>query len=177
LVLLDVERSQMKASVFPHRTGPSVTALAALAVLSLAVAGCGGGGTKEATLTGKVTYKDQPVKGGTVRVVPADGNLKEAVQGNISPEGNYSVAIPSALKDKDVKILVETESVKQQSAGYRMPANVPAEFKGQVNPQAGAPPGGFEYVQIPAKYNDPKGTPLTAKIKGGKQTENLALTD
>jgi len=159
----------MKASVFPHRIAPSVDVLAALAVLTLAVCGCSGS-KKDPVLSGKVTYKDQPVKGGTVKAFPPD-NPKEAIQGNISPEGNYTLAIPAALKDKELKLLVETDSVKQQTQAYKPPPGAPKDIKPP------APPGGFEYVEIPPQYKDPEKTPLKVKVTGGTQHEDLKLTD
>jgi hypothetical protein len=58
------------------------------ALILMAVAGCGGGGTYP--VQGKVTYKDgTPVTAGTVVFEPASGDLKASARGDIKPDGTF----------------------------------------------------------------------------------------
>src|SRR5579872_7386303 len=88
-----------------------------LALVAGATAGCGGKKAKTATAEGKVTYKNKPVTGGTIRFYPASGQTvggasaasQAAAQGTIKGDGTFMVpSIPMG----DYRVAIETESVK-----------------------------------------------------------------
>src|SRR5271165_434666 len=65
-------------------------------ILLTALAGCGGGGRQP--VTGKVVYKGEPVKGGTVVLSPlASGDSKPA-SGEVGDDGTFSLGT-NAEKD------------------------------------------------------------------------------
>jgi len=131
------------------------------------MAGCSGG-TKSANISGKVTYKGQPVTGGTINLVPADGKVESAFVITIKPDGSFAASdVPPGAK----KVFIETESVKLiPSGGYNQPGGggkVPDEHKGkQFEVDTSNLP---KYVQIPKKYGDINTSGLTWDIAKGKQ--------
>ncbi|HBI43626.1 MAG TPA: hypothetical protein DDY78_12370 [Planctomycetales bacterium] len=128
-----------------------------------------------ASVTGKVTYKGQPVTGGMLMFNPkteAGGVVSPA---SLNPDGTYSLTeAPSG----DFTVTVDTESLNPDkkaqaypgSGGKEMPSSIPANA-----PKATLPEG--KYVKIPKKYSDPKESTLTAKLTSGKQTLNFELAD
>src|SRR5256885_16873266 len=89
--------------------GPA-RALLFLALASvLAASGCGGTGT----ITGKVSYKGTPLKGGTVYFISAGGFVG---QSPIEEDGTYTIP---KMPPGEVTITVETDSVKPTGAATR----------------------------------------------------------
>ena len=114
---------------------------ALLAVVSLALAGCGGGHSKpelSATLPvrGTVTYKGQPMTGGTVKFVPEDTG-REA-QAAIGPDGAF---VLSTFKEGDGAI-----------AGLHLVAVTGASASGAV----------------PIKYKSPSSSKVEVEVVAGK---------
>ena len=117
-------------------------------LFALLLAGCNPG-PPQGTVTGNVTLDGQPVEGGIIRFVPADGNSQPAD----SPitGGAYSVTMQTG--EKKVEIYW-----------------APSSGKAADTASQGAEP----IVQrIPAKYNAQ--TTLTYEIVKGKQTKDFAL--
>ena len=86
--------------------------LACALVFSLVLlAGCGKGKKNALSLSGKVTYKGQPVTGGKLTLAPLDGKTTPLTI-SISPDGSYMVT-PPALGE--LQVAIETESIKGQS--------------------------------------------------------------
>jgi len=155
------------------------------------VAGCTGGRTQSfGKISGKVTYKGQPVKAGNV-VFHSDS------QGNFSGplliDGTYEVAdVPPGA----MTVTVENEFLNPDKKTPNYPGRMPGGQGGKAEKmdlermkgeKANMTPGGFgpmskeemaaRYVKIPAKYTDPKGTPLTVTISAGRQSHDFELTD
>ena len=155
---------------------PGQRSMLAVAVTGLAilVAGCGGSQTQ---LSGKVTYKGEPVTGGSINLVPTAGGAG-SVPANITREGTYAVApVPPGT----YTVTVETESIKH--AGGLTVKGGPggeAQAKAMVQKQ-GYPTGQMDkskmpvYVAIPAKYADAKKSGLTVEVKAGRNEKNLVL--
>src|SRR4051812_22653135 len=106
--------------------GPGKWAVLALVPI-LAAAGCGG---SRVTVSGKVSYKGTPLKGGNVVFNSLEG--KESRSAPIAEDGTYRIEKCPVGK---VKITVETESLKRvgTSGGARKNqpppgANVPADY-------------------------------------------------
>jgi len=133
------------------------------ALLALGVAGCGGGGT--GTVTGKLTSHGQPLKGGNMTFVSADGRSFLAT---IGEDGSYTV---DNVPVGEAKITVETESLKRQA---RLPMGKrPADAPGpkQTDPAEAAK----HYVKIDPKYAQAELSPLTYTVKAGKQEYDIKL--
>jgi hypothetical protein len=129
-------------------------------------AGCG---KPTGSVAGKVFYKGQPLKGGTVVFVTVDG--KTGGRSDIAEDGSYSIAdVPLG----DVRITVETKSQKpnpmQARAGAAMPKDIPPEaagFKGNNK--------GDRYIPIPDKYSEIESSQLIYTVIAGKQDHPIEL--
>jgi hypothetical protein len=167
--------------------------LLAVAAL-LGAAGCQSHGN----VSGKVTFKGKPLKGGTVVfVIPGKGS----VVAPIGEDGSYSAArVPVG----DARLSVETKSVGPPPAGRVMGSGPgmgrgmgpgmgpgmqrgpPPTIKGpkdsdlipdgktamSVTPNKGDPK---RYVPIPESYADPEKSGLTYAVTGGTQTHDIEL--
>jgi len=142
-----------------------------LALIALPGAtGCGGG---TATVSGKVYYKNTPLKGGNVTFTRTDG--KPSVAGRIGEDGSYTLEkVPAG----DVTITVETESLNPRLRTGIAKVSAP--------PPGHEPPGGYNpggqggsdfknYVRIPEKYADPGQSGLHYTVAGGTQVYDIKL--
>jgi hypothetical protein len=125
------------------------------------------------TVSGSVTYKGQPLKGGVVAFIPAAG---ASVPADIAEDGTYTAEdVPVG----EVTVTVDTSSLKPP-AGFR--GGGPPQYEPPANAPAGTkykPPdlGGNakRYVEIPDKYLDPQESGLKTTVKHGKNTFNIPL--
>ena len=128
-----------------------------LAVLLIVTAGCGG--SNRAAVTGEVTLDGQPVEGGMISFIPADGAAGPPAWGKIE-EGRYS--IPAREGPPLGTSRVEIRWTRK--TGRKLPAVPPA------------PPGEMieETVEaVPARYNAQ--SKLEAEVQGGKNTFDFKL--
>lgn len=128
--------------------------------------GCGG--SSKGTVSGKVLYKGQPLKGGNVAILSkaGGGNLTSSIQ----EDGSYSI---SKVPRGPAVITVETRSIR------------PVPQKALPGPYARAskdtlPPGlvvgdAARYVPIPEQYADPEKSGLSLDVKGGPQPHDIDL--
>jgi hypothetical protein len=141
-----------------------VSAALLLLSLGLGAAGCG----SAASVSGKVSYKGAPVKGGTVTFYNASNWTGTSP---IGADGSYKIdKVPSGT----VKITVETKSAKPNPMASRMPkppkdAPVPpgSMYEGGGDPD--------RYVAIPDKYADKEQSGLTYDVKSGSQEHPIEL--
>jgi hypothetical protein len=136
--------------------------------LALGVAGCGGGRSK-ATVSGKVFYKDTPLKGGNVTFVGSD---KQTYMAEIHEDGSYAV---ETLPPGEVKIAVETNSLRPPNPNV-LKNKPPADAGGGYTPpdyEARAK----RYVPIPTRYSDAEQSGLSYSVKTGKQEHDIKLTN
>lgn len=151
----------MYTSVRLHRLWAGLLLLSG----ALMVAGCGG--SSVGTISGKVSYKGQALKGGTVSVIPKSGPVQSST---IAEDGGYRLAkVPVG----PAQIAVETESLR------------PKEQKSLPGPYAKAPkdalPPGLvmgdakHYVKIPEQYADAEKSGLSLDVKSGKNDHNIDL--
>ena len=151
---------------------PGIFALASLALVALA--GC----SSKGTVTGKVTYQDKPLTGGTVLFASAEGSQSSP----IGEDGTYTI---SNMPTGPAKISVETESAQVKGKGTPGPG---AGAKGAPPPKGAEPPpeaAKSSYAQgppraksaekIPGTYADPESSGLTYTVTGGNQTHDIAL--
>ncbi len=134
---------------------------AALWLLPLLVCAAGCGSPK---ISGKVTYKGEPLHMGLVVFTAADGWSGTA---QINEDGSYSIAnVPAGT----AKVAVDS---------FGESANLPARGKVMRRPRdehsPPPPDSGPAGVKIPAKYNKADTSGLTVEVTGGKQTYNIEL--
>lgn len=130
-----------------------------------------GCGSSQGTVSGKVSYKGQPLKGGTVGLFPATGGGQTA---QIQEDGSYTF---TKVSTGPAKLSVETKSIKPmtQQAMQGPYAKMPKDA---------IPPGGkspfsqgdaTKYVPIPEQYGNPETSELTYTVVGGKQEHPIDL--
>jgi hypothetical protein len=133
-------------------------------VLSLSVAGCGAG---KGSVSGKVYYKDAPLKGGTVTFLAPD---KQSYLAEIQEDGSYLI---DKLPNGEVKIIVETESLKPPSANV-LKNKPPADATGAYKPPDYAARA-KRFVPIPERYSDPDQSGLKYTVTRGKQNFDIKM--
>ncbi len=159
-----------------------------LAMVALALTSCG---PRSGSLSGKVTYKGEPLKGGFItflgpQTYSADIKLDGSYEVPKMVSGTYRIGIDTeALKiageskgppfmkfDPSSKLPKEAKEPPTQ----KLPVD-PSKFGYSVpNPSAEYDPA-KRYVKIPAKYKDPNQSGLTYDFPGGTRTYNIELTD
>lgn len=105
----------------------SVRRAAFLLALLLAV-GCGGGGDKPIAVTGKVTFKGEPVTEGTVQFV--DDATGRGAEVELKPDGGYETSLPAG----QYKVLVSPPYLVDNTSGipnpkYKKVKNIPDKFQ------------------------------------------------
>ena len=140
-----------------------------LLFLCLSATGCGG---SNGSVSGKVSYKGEPLGGGTV-LFYSEGQA--TVTSPIGLDGSYQIdKIPAG----PVQIGVETQSAKPAARPPNMPTPPPeamakdASASPLYNPQ-NKPKG--KYVAIPEVYADPKASGLDFTVKAGSQPHDIDL--
>jgi hypothetical protein len=129
--------------------------------------GCGPG---KGTVTGKVIFKGQPLKGGSVTFVP-DKQGSQSVNGQIAEDGTYTV---TGVAAGPVKITVETQSAKPGGPPPRAFAGGKSPYP-ENDPNAASRGSKDRYVAIPDKYQNPDASGLTYTVKAGSQTYDIPL--
>jgi hypothetical protein len=127
-----------------------------------------------ASVSGKVTYKGEPVTGGTITFHPKTEGPSPTT--TINADGTYTITDSPA---GDFTVTVETESINPSKKAPQYPGAGKAGGATTSSPMPGSPPtaAAGKYVKIPQKYADPKTSTLTAKLGAGKQTVNFTLED
>jgi len=157
--------------------------------LLLAVVAIGCKGSSKATVSGKVTYNDQPVTGGYVRFYLV--GTQESFSATILEDGTYTTSEPPA---GEMTVVVDTEAInpdppnKPKGVTYNQPGqkdqasandqNAMLDMMkkmGRAPEDAGAKKG--KYMPIPKKYASKTDTPLKTTLKVGKQVFDIPLTD
>jgi hypothetical protein len=169
---------------FARRKLSTFSTLFTFGVLSLTVAGCGGGGADLpdlGTVSGKVTMDGQPLAGAVVIFTPVSGPGSST--GVADEAGEYKLVFRQAIgavvgshKVSISKRKAEDLSLHDQQAGTGPDAPAAAApvagGHGQNAGDAGATRDPAE--TIAAKYND--ATELTADVKSGDNSIDFALT-
>lgn len=139
-------------------------------LLILGIIGCGGGGPPTGTITGKVKFNGEYLKGGRVVFVSTEGNLGKA--GEIGEDGSYTI---EKVPVGPAKITVDTWYLRDadQYAGK----NKPPPGKDPYNKG----PGGYEakknrFTAIPKEYGVAESSGLTYTVTKGKQEHPIELT-
>ena len=142
-------------------------------LLPLCLAGC----SSKGTVSGKVTYKGEPVRQGVVMFVAGDGWSSSAP---INEDGTYQIAnLPPGSFKLTVETLAGSAQGGRQTQGppggkWRPPkdADVPKQVEEAVRKplqQVSAPP------RLPAKYAKAETSGLTCEVKPGRQAHDIDL--
>jgi hypothetical protein len=134
-----------------HTVGPARRAGGLLLATLVVLAGCQ---TKAppATVSGKVTYKNQPLTSGFVNFYMPDKGI--AAQGQIDADGNYK--LQGEIIAGTFKVYVQPPTPEQLPPG-------------KVSKR---PP-----FNVPPKFQDPAQTPMTKEVKAGANDIPIELTD
>jgi len=168
---------------------------ATLFLLTLGVTlGCSSNKSNPAEVSGKVTYKGEPVTGGTIVFYTANG----AYSAGLLSDGTYSL---TDLPEGDCTITINTEELnpnrkqptydpahvptggaaggKYKTAPTPSPGGGGGKVKQTVSPAGEGSPQGErgQYVKIPPQYADKDKSTLKATLKSGSQNINFDLTD
>ncbi len=161
-----------------------------LVLLAAAIVGCAGG-KKAGTVTGKVTYKNEPVPGGFIKFHPSGGG--NPVEGAINGEGYFNVPnVPLG----EAKVTVDNSKLQMMPPGGGMPSTGPAgppkdmKMPKDVNvpgvdpdkikamqEERGKSAKPVQYKPIPAKYANVSSTTLSIKVQKGENKQDFELTD
>jgi hypothetical protein len=129
-------------------------------LLVLAAFGCGSG---TGQVTGKVTYKGQPLPSGTVLFHGPARRIDHAV---IASDGTYTIPdVPVG----PVKIAVKSHS-KLPPGMFKAAGKAP-----YVQPLPKELPPEAKFIPIPERYSDPDRSGLECLVQGGRQTHDLTL--
>ena len=142
-------------------------------IATVAALGCSGGNPNApANFSGKVTYKGQPVGGGTVKLEkdgPAEGSRASI---NLNPDGTFN---GTDLAEGDFAVTIETDSAKGNtpttygaSKGKKMASSPVPQTANVVK---------ASYTEIPKKYGKKESSGLKVTLKRGKNEQNFDLTD
>jgi hypothetical protein len=148
--------------------GLRIAAPGLLVLLCLTAAGCGSYGS----VSGKVTYKGEPLGAGTV-LFYSEGQATGNSQ--IGPDGTYKI---DKIAAGPVKIAVETASAKPTKRPPGMPTPPPEAMAKDgsssplYNPQNQSK---GKYIPIPEDYGDPSKSGLTMTVTGGAQPHDIDL--
>jgi hypothetical protein len=125
-----------------------------MGVIGLGVLGCE---SPRADVSGRVTYKGEPLVLGSVTFVGRD-NLP--VQGQIQPDGRYTVV---GVLLGDNKVAVNTvdldQPAREAKTGLRSLPGVDLR----------------DVIEIPDHYSDPRRSGLTCKVQKGYNTYDIPL--
>jgi hypothetical protein len=146
------------------------------------LAGCG---VRTGHVTGKVTYKGNPLPAGWLQFRPADP-AQNAVSVPLKEDGSFEADLPAG----EVTVTIDNrdwEPPPAAGAVPSVPANIPisAEARAKLGPAAAKPrnadarpsPKPGMYVVIPEKYYDLSTSGLKFTVTGRDQTQNFELVD
>jgi hypothetical protein len=131
------------------------------------LAGCGR--SSQATVTGKVTYKGQPVKGGDIALIPDTGGI---VRSTIEPDGSYTI---TKAPLGSAKVTVDTKALRPVSPKAMKGPYANAKAPQEVLPKSAKGGDASHYVAIPPRYADPEKSGLSVEVKNGKNEQNIDL--
>ena len=167
---------------------------------SVFVFGCGSGnGLNLAKVRGKVTYKGEPVKNGTVFFMPDEqkGTIGPPAVGSITSNGSYIMSTESAgdgvivgshkigitgLEEKPVGSGASAPTPESDPQSYmKAKAKDAAAVRSGRNPQEAdtfTDKGGQKWrFVVPKKFTNPQESGIIAKVEPGSNTLNFTIDD
>jgi hypothetical protein len=170
----------------------------AVAVLA-PLAGCGpGNGLTLGRVSGKVTYKGQPVKNGTVFFMPDDskGTVGPPALGSITPDGSYVMSTEASGDGvivgshkvgitgvEEAALTAEAELDPEKSPGGYMKAKAKAAAEAargaaRKEDEFFTDKGGKKHrYTVPKKFSNPQESGIIAKVERGSNTLNFDIDE
>lgn len=143
-----------------RRAGLPRPALSIVVALASIPMGCGSSGPEMASVRGKVTYKGQPVTKGTVSFQSTAPEGGRNATGTINPDGTYTLQ-------------TENPGDGAQLGDYRVAISARDDVILDYIPKKPVPPKRL----VPAKYENPDTSTLTATVKSGSNEFDFPLAD
>jgi hypothetical protein len=143
-------------------------------LLALGV-GCVNNTNVPSKVSGKVSYKGQPVTAGNISFYPKEGGVYSI---SINGDGTYAQA---GLPAGDMEVAIETESANPNKPaapqyGGKMGAGAASPMPRDI--ATGSTPAAGPYVKIPAKYGKRETSGLKVTLsKGNNSGKDFDLTD
>ncbi len=140
-------------------------------LLLIGLVGCSGNSKRSGTITGKITYKGQPVNNAALLMYPA-GTTKEgdAITIPVTAEGEFII---QELNPGEYHIVVQgAEGNSQEADLSKIPENKREEVKKKL--EAMRPP---TTIKFPDKYKKLKTTTLKIEVNNKDRKEDLELKD
>lgn len=134
----------------------------------VALYGCSKAGGDTASLTGKVTYKGEPVPGGMMTI-----HTKESGFHSFSLNADGTFSKKELPPGSDLTVTLETETLNPTKPSY-------GGAKHQKDVKDSTPEGASvkgNYRKIPRKYADIKTSPLRITLNKGENKQDFELTD
>jgi hypothetical protein len=140
--------------------------------LLVGLMGCSGGNPRtDASLKGMVRYKNKPVTGGTIRLFGQASSGSTFAEGPINGDGTFRVQNAPL---GPVKVVVDTSAARFDPRPMIEKAKTQGAPIDEANmnlPQG--PP--TKYLEIDAKYSDPRKTPVEITIVEGENQRDIDL--
>jgi hypothetical protein len=151
-------------------------AILLLVTISVTLSGCARQTGRKSTgiVTGKVTYKGEPLPGGSIHFFMADGPEFAFM---IRSDGTFVAEVPAG----PATIAVETESAKYKGSRAEMMKKwrkvAGPEYVHMKRETAPSEPFGptIAYREIPERYSDPGQSGLTHDVVPGPQQRDFEL--
>ena len=151
-----------------------ISSILAPALALFFLVGCAGSNASTpAKVSGKISYKGKPIKGGTMQFVTPDGT---GYSGIITPDGTYSC---NDLPAGEMVVTVETESLKPANMPNTKEAKMRMGMAQKPPPGMGGAPQNIDevYVKIPEKYKNAKTSTAQVTLSKGRNVKDIDLTD
>ena len=153
-----------------------------LLLLLVVVFGCSSQTKTNTSVSGKVTYKGQPVPSGTVSFHRTGEEQSGAYGFPLKSDGTYE---GSGMLPEEMVVTIETESAnpKVTTPSYtrnKNDKNPMAEYDKMMREKgfkAATPTDASMYVPIPKNYAEKNTSPLKVTLTRGSNTQNFDLTD
>jgi hypothetical protein len=151
-------------------------------VLGLIATGCGGR-SSTGSLSGSISYKGGPLKGGGIMMFidaqgkrfPGSLNVDGSYTAPGLPPGDYVVTINTKVLKPPVDLSATVANMAEKQGGGDEARQRAEEQQRKLKEQGKAT--GINPTPIPEKYSDPKTSGLAVKYEGGVQTKDFPLTD
>jgi hypothetical protein len=170
----------LRLSALSRAGRPAACTLVAALVIAFSLAGCGSsaGRPKLGKVSGKVTYKGQPVTAGTVTFTPITGKGGESgdiASGQIESDGSYTLTTfdtgDGAVLGQHAATVVMREGSADMKSLNLPPGSDPSK-PGTIQPRYVLPK-----LATPKRFSDPSTTPLKYTVREGTNTFDLELKD
>lgn len=141
-----------------------------VSLVALLLAGCGPKGKKTGVVTGKITYKGQPVNGAALMLYPASGGDTSVMTVPVTQEGEFRI---SDVAPGEYKVVVQGSPGSQQ-VDPRLLKSAPPEKQAEMKEKL-SHMNTPATIKFPDKYKNLKTTDLKVTVGDKTESKNLEL--